>query len=86
MEEMALRKEIEEKKRREGKLAEPKMTQKQKELLEAQLEKEKVVRNRVAKIKHEVDQVGSLGQGQHNIVHGQTSAKRTEPRQWTNLS
>lgn len=57
MEELALRKEIEEKKRREGKLTEPKLTPKQKEILDAQLEKEKVVRQRVAKIKHDVDQV-----------------------------
>ena len=57
MEELALRKEIEENKRREGKLTEPKLTPKQKEILDAQLEKEKVVRQRVAKIKHDVDQV-----------------------------
>ena len=57
MEEMALRKEIEEKKRREGKLAEPKLSPKQKEILDAQLEKEKVIRVKVAKLKGEVDQV-----------------------------
>lgn len=60
MEEMALRKEIEEKRRKEGKLAEPKLTPKQKEMLDAQLEKEKVVRLKVAKIKHEVDGVSHL--------------------------
>ena len=63
MEELALRKEIEEKKRREGKLPEPKLTPKQKEMMDAQLEKEKVVRSRVAKIKHEVDGVSSLVSG-----------------------
>jgi hypothetical protein len=57
MEEMALRKELEEKKRREGKLAEPKLTPKQKEMLDAQLEKEKAVRQKVAKLKNDVDQV-----------------------------
>jgi hypothetical protein len=57
MEEMALRKEIEEKKRREGKLTEPKLSPKQKEILDAQLEKEKVIRQKVAKLKGEVDQV-----------------------------
>ncbi len=54
---MALRKEIEEKKRREGKLTEPKLSPKQKEILDAQLEKEKVIRQKVAKLKGEVDQV-----------------------------
>jgi hypothetical protein len=57
MEELALRKEIEEKKRREGKLTEPKLTPKQKELLDGQLEKEKLVRQKVAKLKADVDQV-----------------------------
>ena len=47
MEEIALRKEMEEKKRREGKLVEPKLNPKQKEALDNQLEKESLVRNRI---------------------------------------
>ena len=37
MEDMKLRKELEEKKRREGKITEPKLTPKQKEQVDAQL-------------------------------------------------
>ena len=47
MEEIALRKEMEEKKRREGKLTEPKLNPKQKEALDNQLEKESLVRKRI---------------------------------------
>ena len=47
MEEIALRREIEEKKRREGKLTEPKLNPKQKEALDNQLEKESLVRKRI---------------------------------------
>lgn len=50
MEELALRKEIEEKRRREGKHVEPKLTPKQKELLNVQLEKERKTRAHVAAI------------------------------------
>ena len=48
MEEIALRKELEEKKRREGKLKAPELTLKQKEVMKAQLEKEATIRTRVA--------------------------------------
>jgi hypothetical protein len=47
MEELALRKEIEEKRRREGKSVPVKLTPKQKELIDTQLEKEDVVRKKV---------------------------------------
>ena len=47
MEEIALRKELEEKKRREGKISEPKLNAKQKEVLDNQLEKESMVRKRI---------------------------------------
>ena len=47
MEDIALRREIEEKKKREGTWQEPKLTPKQKEAKTAQLEKESLVRNRV---------------------------------------
>ena len=50
MEELALRKEIEEKKRREGKWVEPKLTPKQKELVAQQLEKESAVRKRLSEL------------------------------------
>ena len=50
MEELALRKEIEEKRKREGKHVEPKLTPKQKELLNVQLEKERKTRAHVASI------------------------------------
>ena len=51
MEDIAMRKEIEEKKKREGKWQEPKLTPKQKEALEAQLEKESLIRNRLKSLK-----------------------------------
>ena len=51
MEEIALRKEIEAKKKREGKWEEPKLTPKQKEALNAQLEKESGIRAKLSEIK-----------------------------------
>ena len=60
MEELALRKEIEEKKRREGRLVEPKLTPKQKELLSAQLEKERKTRAHVASLVERVRPALSL--------------------------
>lgn len=47
MEDIALRKELEEKKRKEGKLVEPKLTPKQKEALDTHLEKESLIRRRL---------------------------------------
>lgn len=46
-EEIALRKEIEEKKRKEGKLSEPALTPKQREAIKVQLEKEASIRNKL---------------------------------------
>ncbi|XP_014262100.1 eIF-2-alpha kinase activator GCN1 [Cimex lectularius] len=46
-EEIALRKELEDKKRKEGKLTEPELTPKQKEMVKIQLEKEAFIRNRL---------------------------------------
>lgn len=43
-EELALRRELEEKRRREGKIKEPEMTPKQKEAMRLQLEKEAAIR------------------------------------------
>lgn len=47
LEEQALRSEIEEKKRREGKLKEPELNPKQKEAMKVQLEKESAIRSRL---------------------------------------
>ena len=55
MEEIALRKELEEKRRREGKVVQPKLTPKQKEMLNAQLEKEAKTRAEVKAIKDRVE-------------------------------
>ena len=48
MEEIALRKELEEKRRKEGKTSGPKLTQKQKEVLETHLEKESAIRKKLS--------------------------------------
>ncbi len=48
MEELALRKELEEKRRKEGKLKKPELTSKQKEAMKAQLEKEAVIREKIS--------------------------------------
>ena len=47
MEEIALRKELEEKRKKEGKFKAPELSPKQKEAMKAQLEKEAVVRENV---------------------------------------
>lgn len=57
MEEIALRKELEEKKRREGKLVEPKLSPKQQEILDAQLEKESQIRQKVRTLKLQLDKI-----------------------------
>ena len=48
MEEIELRKEIEEKKRKEGKLKKPELTSKQREAMKAQLEKEDKIREKMS--------------------------------------
>ncbi|KAE8739724.1 hypothetical protein FOCC_FOCC014768 [Frankliniella occidentalis] len=55
LEEMALRRELEEKKRREGKLKEPELNPKQKEAMKIQLEKESAVRSRLTLLKNRLD-------------------------------
>ena len=55
LEEIALRKEIEEKKKREGKWKEPKLTPKQKELLANQLEKESAIRKKIQEVVADID-------------------------------
>ena len=54
MEELELRKEIEAKRKKEGKYVEPKLTPKQKEMLAAQLEKESAIRKHVAQLVNSV--------------------------------
>uniref|UniRef100_A0A069DYI0 Putative translational activator gcn1 n=1 Tax=Panstrongylus megistus TaxID=65343 RepID=A0A069DYI0_9HEMI len=53
-EEIALRKELEEKKRKEGKLAQPELTPKQKEIIRIQLEKEAAVRERLTRAENKL--------------------------------
>ncbi|KAJ1530782.1 hypothetical protein ONE63_005633 [Megalurothrips usitatus] len=55
LEEMALRRELEEKKRREGKLKEPELNPKQKEAMKVQLEKESAIRSKLALLKSRLD-------------------------------
>jgi hypothetical protein len=55
MEDVALRRELEEKKKLEGKWVEPKMTPKQKEAFAIQLDKEKLIRQRIQKIKTDLN-------------------------------
>ncbi|XP_066998088.2 stalled ribosome sensor GCN1 [Anabrus simplex] len=50
VEELQLRRELEEKRRKEGKIKEPEMTQKQKEALRLQLEKENTIRSRLSQL------------------------------------
>lgn len=50
-EELALRRELEEKKRKQGKIKEPELTQKQKEALRQQLEKENAIRDRLTQVR-----------------------------------
>eukprot|EP00095_Tigriopus_kingsejongensis_P007819 maker-scaffold204_size260821-snap-gene-1.47 protein:Tk07819 transcript:maker-scaffold204_size260821-snap-gene-1.47-mRNA-1 annotation:"translational activator" len=57
LEEIALRKEIEEKKRREGKHVPPKLTTKQKETLKSHLDKESKIRRDVKAVKESIDYV-----------------------------
>ncbi|BES98072.1 translational activator [Nesidiocoris tenuis] len=54
-EEILLRKELEEKKRKEGKLIEPELTPKQKELVKIQMEKESAIREKLQKAAASLD-------------------------------
>lgn len=60
MEELALRRELEEKKRREGKLKEPELNPKQKEAMRVQLEKESAIRTRLTLLKNRLDNCISM--------------------------
>ena len=52
---IALRRELEEKKKREGKWQEPKMTPKQKEAFNIQLEKEAIIKNRLKALSDQLE-------------------------------
>lgn len=54
MEELQLRRELEERKRREGKIKQPELTPKQKEMIRVQLKKEAAIRARLAEINNQV--------------------------------
>lgn len=60
LEELALRRELEEKKRREGKLKEPELNPKQKEAMKVQLEKESAIRSRLTQLKNRLDNCISM--------------------------
>ncbi|XP_049938173.1 eIF-2-alpha kinase activator GCN1 [Schistocerca serialis cubense] len=60
LEELQLRRELEEKKRREGKLKEPELTPKQKEILRLQLEKESAIRARLTELNSNLIRVVSM--------------------------
>lgn len=53
-EEMQLRKEIEEKKRKAGLIKEPEMSEKQKEAIKIEMEKESVIRNKVKSVSNRI--------------------------------
>jgi len=62
MEEMQMRRELEEKKKKAGKWKEPELTPKQKELIRLQMEKESVIRIKLADINSKVSYVGQTVQ------------------------
>lgn len=69
---MALRREIEEKKRREGKIKEPQYTQKQLEMIKAQKDKERLIRERLTELnrilKNCVASIKSAARGNPNAL------------------
>ncbi|PSN31349.1 eIF-2-alpha kinase activator GCN1, partial [Blattella germanica] len=60
LEELQLRRELEEKRRKQGKLKEPELTPKQKEVLRLQLEKERAVRARLTELNKRLEGVVSM--------------------------
>ena len=60
MEEIQLRRELEEKRKREGKYKEPELNPKQKEALRLQLEKESAIRKKVAALHFQIQQACSM--------------------------
>lgn len=63
LEEIQLRRELEEKRRKEGKWKPPQLTQKQKEAVEKQLEKERTIRKRLTALNERLSVLVSLIQG-----------------------
>nr|XP_018901965.1 PREDICTED: eIF-2-alpha kinase activator GCN1 [Bemisia tabaci] len=59
-EEMQLRKELEEKKRKEGKIKEPEYTPKQKEAIKAQLQKESAIRKKLTQLQENVQRAKEI--------------------------
>ncbi|CAL7933790.1 unnamed protein product [Xylocopa violacea] len=59
-EELQLRRELYEKRKKEGKIKEPKLTPKQEEILKAQMAKENAIRKRLAELKCKIDNAVSL--------------------------
>lgn len=59
-EELQLRRELYEKRKKEGKIKEPKLTPKQEEILKAQMAKESAIRKRLTELKLKIDNVVSL--------------------------
>ena len=59
-EELQLRRELYEKKKREGKIKEPKLTPKQEEILKTQIAKESAIRKRLTELKCRIDNAVSL--------------------------
>lgn len=60
IEEMQIRRELEEKKRKAGKLKEPELTPKQKELMRIQLEKENAIRSRLKSLNNDINNSVSI--------------------------
>ncbi|XP_033358048.1 eIF-2-alpha kinase activator GCN1 [Bombus vosnesenskii] len=59
-EELQLRRELYEKRKKEGKIKEPKLTPKQEEILKAQMAKENAIRKRLTELKHRINNAVSL--------------------------
>uniref|UniRef100_V9IMM5 Translational activator GCN1 n=1 Tax=Apis cerana TaxID=7461 RepID=V9IMM5_APICE len=59
-EELQLRRELYEKRKKEGKIKEPKLTPKQEEILKTQMAKESTIRKRLTELKLKIDNVISL--------------------------
>ncbi|XP_012138451.2 lethal (3) 80Fj isoform X2 [Megachile rotundata] len=74
-EELQLRRELYEKRKKEGKIKEPKLTPKQEEILKTQMGKESAIRKKLTELKHKIDNAVSLikcsvhGNGQELSLH-----------------
>lgn len=82
MEELQLIRELEEKRRREGKIKAPELTPKQKEAIRVQTEKENAIRNRVAALDVVVQQACSMLKSTIDSVPGVLSHHLTQVVPW----